>query len=233
MTLEQLKEMLASGTITQEQFNAMAKMIDPNYKPEDNGGDSDPEDKGGDPKPDDKGTDIEDLITRAVDRATNKLGNENARLKKELDRIKKAKMTEQELQEEELREKQEELAERERQVKEYESRMYALKAIKKAGLDKGGEIAMELAEFIMTSADDEEGIDARVQTFKKLFDAAVKEEVDALFKSNGRKPDKGGKGGSSKHNPYAKETFNLTEQMKLETSDPQLAETLKREAGLK
>lgn len=226
MTIEQLKALLESGAITQEQFDAMAKAIDPNYQPEPKVNDPEPKkDEGNDPEPDD----IEKIIQRAVDRATNKLGNENKKLKAELDKTRKAKMTAEELQEVELKEKEDELAEREKQVKEYENRMYALKAIKKAGLDKGDETAMEVAEFVM--GEDETAIDERVKTFKKLIDTIVKAEVEAAFKSGGRHPNKSGNGTDTSKNPYAEETFNLTEQMKLEATDPELAATLKAQAG--
>ena len=231
MTLEQLKALLDSGAITKEQFDAMAKAIDPNYAP-DKGEDSDPADEDDDKTdPEDKDTDIEDIIARAVDRATNKLGNENKKLRAQLEKARKANLSDKELRDLELADKEEELAEREKQVKEYENRMYAMKAIRKAGLDKGDELSIDITDFVM--ADEEETIDTRVKAFKKLVDSLVKAAVDEAFKAGSRTPDKGGKSTGIQNNPYAKETFNLTEQMRLEASEPQKAEILKAQAGMK
>ena len=44
-----------------------------------------------------KEVDFEKLIQKAVDRATNKLGNENKKLREQLDAIKKEKLSEEEL----------------------------------------------------------------------------------------------------------------------------------------
>ena len=71
MTIDELKKLLEEGKITKEQFAAMAKAIDPNYTEEEPETDPAPET---DPEP---APDIEKMIQRAVDRATNKLGNDN------------------------------------------------------------------------------------------------------------------------------------------------------------
>ena len=109
--------------------------------------------------------------------------------------------------------------------------MYAMKAIRKAGLDKGDELSIDITDFVM--ADEEETIDTRVKAFKKLVDSLVKAAVDEAFKAGSRTPDKGGKSTGIQNNPYAKETFNLTAQMRLEASEPQKAEILKAQAGMK
>ena len=121
MTLEQLKALLDSGAITKEQFDAMAKALDPDYAP-DKGDDPDSGDKD-DNKTDseDKDADIEDMISRAVDRATNKLGNENKKLRAQLEKARKANLSDKELRDLELADKEEELAERERQVNQYQN----------------------------------------------------------------------------------------------------------------
>ena len=77
MTIELLKELLNDGKITKEQFDVMAKALDPNYNPEsDREGAEQTKDGGGD----NNTPDIEKLIQTAVDRATNKLGNDNKKL---------------------------------------------------------------------------------------------------------------------------------------------------------
>ena len=103
MTIDELKKMLEEGKLTKEQFLAMAKAIDPDYKEEE----EDPDKKKkGEP-------DLEKLIQQAVDRATNKLGNDNKRLREELENIKKEKLTAEERAELEKKQEREQF-ERER-----------------------------------------------------------------------------------------------------------------------
>ena len=123
--------------------------------------------------------------------------------------------------------KEEEIAQRERALAEKENRLYAIRAIKEAGLDDGGETSLDLIDFVM--AEDTEAIDAKIKAFDKLVKAFVKAEVDKTFKEHGRTPEKG-IGGGAKTNPYAKETMNLTEQMRLEKENPELAKQLQAAA---
>lgn len=227
MDLEELKKMLEEGKITQAQFESMVKALglDTDEPDKDEPDKDEPDDKGGlDEKL------IEKKIQQAVDRATNKLGNENKKLRESLDKLKKEKLTEEELKALEDAEKEKTLAEREAAVKAAENRMYAIKAIKKAGLDDGSETALEILEVI--NGKDEETIDANIKALKAVIDKLVKAEVDKTFKENGRNPDKGGSGGNGE-NPYLPDSFNLTKQMELETNNPELAKKLKAAAGLK
>ena len=65
-----------------------------------------------------KGSNIEEVIQKAVDRATNKLGNENKKLRGEIETLKKANMDADELKNFELSEKEKEIAEREKALLE-------------------------------------------------------------------------------------------------------------------
>lgn len=218
MTLEELKALLESGAITQAQFEAMCKQF--GFEIEEK---KEPEPK----KP--EGADLEKLIQQAVDRATNKLGNENKGLREELEKIRKEKLTADELKALEDEEKEKNLADREAAVKAAENKMYAVKAIKKAGLDDGSESALDILALVNGS--DEATIDANVKALKALVDKLVKAEVDKTFKGNGRSPEKGA-GGADGNNPYlAGATFNLTKQMELERTNPELAAKLKAAAG--
>lgn len=138
---------------------------------------------------DNKTTDLEALVQRAVDRATNKLGNENKKLRGQIDELKKAKLSDDELKQLEMQEKEKEIAERENQLKERENRLVAIKAIKEIGLDDGSDAALDLVDFVM--AEDEDGIKAKVQSFNSLVKRFVQSEVDKTFKANGRTPAKG------------------------------------------
>ena len=217
MTLEELKKQLEEGKLTQEQFDEMVRILGLELNP-------DP-----DPEPQPEQDDIDKLIEKAVDRATNKLGNENKALREKLEKLKKTKLSAEEIAEEERREKETALAEREAAVKAAENRMFALKQIKKIGLDSGDETAIQIVDLVM--GEDEDAISENVSALKKLVDSLVAVEVDKAFKSTGRVPGKG-KSGGTQNNPFSKETYNLTEQMRLLQENPELAEQLKMEAGV-
>ena len=144
---------------------------------------------------------IEELIQKAVDRATNKLGNDNKKLREQLDTLKKDKLTDDERKQLEIAEKEADIADREAKLHEKENRLFAIKAIKDAGLDDGSSNALELVDFVMT--DDEETTTARVKAFDALVKKFVSAEVNRTFKDNGRNPDKGGSTGTDAKNDIA------------------------------
>lgn len=219
MTIDELKKMLEEGKITKEQFKAMALAIDPDYKDED-----DPDDKG--KKKDEP--DIEKLIQQAVDRATNKLGNDNKRLREELEEIKKEKLTAEERAELEKKQEREQFDRERAEFLLEKNKLYAVKAIKAAGLDDGSDKALELVNFVLGA--DEKEIDSRVKVFGELVKKFVASEVDKTFKDAGRNPGKGASGGSEQ-NPYSKEHWNLTKQWELEATDPEKAKRLQAAAN--
>lgn len=225
MTIDELKALLEEGKITKEQFAAMAKAIDPNYTEPEPAPKPEPEPEP-EPKPE---PDIEKLIQRAVDRATNKLGNDNKKLREQLETLKRNKLTEAEQAELDRQEREDALAERERALQEKENRLYAIKAIKAAGLDDGSDRALELVDFVIGGS--EADIDARVKSFGGLVKKFVKAEVDKTFKQHGRNPEQGA--GAGDKNPWAKETWNITAQMNIELTNPELAKQLKAAAGVK
>ena len=212
MTKEQLDKLLNDGKITQGLYDELLQGLDDNKKKDDGSDDE-----------------LERKIQSIVDRATNKLGNENKSLREQLEKMKKEKLTDEELKQLKLTEKDQEIQKRENELKAQENRMYAIKAIKKAGLDDGSDTALELVDFVV--ADDESGIDARVKTFGNLVNKLVQAKVDETFKQNGGKPPKGGNTGGG-DNPWKKETFNLTKQMHIELTNPELAKQLKAAAEM-
>ena len=137
-------------------------------------------------QPADNGSKLESLIQSAVDRATNKLGNENKKLRGEIETLKKAKLSDDELKQLEMQEKEKEIADRERALTEKENRLIAIKEIKAAGLDDGSDASLAIVDFVM--AEDEAGIKERVKAFDALVKRIVKSQVDAVFKANGRTP---------------------------------------------
>lgn len=232
MTLEELKALLAKGAITQAQFEAMCKQFgfELDDDTDDGAGDDDTDGEGDDSDDkDDADKLLEKKIQQAIDRATNRLGNDNKKLREQLEKLKKEKLTAEELQKLEAEEKEKDLAEREAAVKAAENKLYAVKAIKKAGLDDGSDTALEILEIV--NAGDEETIDSNIKALKSLVDKLVKAEVEKTFKNGGRNPEKGAGGAGGDDNPYLDKSFNLTKQMELEATNPELAKKLRAAAG--
>lgn len=216
MTEEKLKELLESGAISQEEFDSMMKTIKEPEQPEET-----------EPIDYDK---IDKIIQARVDKQMAAERKKNVDLKKQLERLQKDKLTDDEIKQIELDEKERTIAEREKAIADKENRLFAVKAIKEAGLDDGSDISLSLVDFVM--GEDKAEINTKIKAFKTLFDKAVAAEVDKRFKNNGYIPQKGEtlNGGN---NPYTKEQFSLTEQMNLELHNPELAAQLKAAAGLK
>ena len=79
------------------------------------------------------GPSIEELIQKAVDRATNKLGNDNKKLRESLEKLKRENLSAEQRKELELKEKEADIADREAKLQDKINREFAMKAIKEAG----------------------------------------------------------------------------------------------------
>ena len=223
--LEKLKKLLEEGKITQEEFDEMAKDIPDNDPVTDPAPETDPPAPAG-------GVDydkIEKIVQSRVDKAMAEERKEKAELKKKYEILQKAKLTDEELKQAELEEKAKDIADREKALKDKENRLFAVKAIKEAGLDDGSDTSLALVEFVI--ADEETEITEKVKAFKALFDKAVSAEVSKRFKDGGRNPASGSPTNGGK-NPYKKDQFNFTEQMRIESENPELAAKLRAEAGV-
>lgn len=227
MTLEKLKKLLESGAISQEEYDEMAKSV---KEPEPT---TDPEPAPADPEPKTEPVDydkLERIIQARVDKLMASERKEKAELKQQLEKERKANLTEAELKQMEIEEKEKALEEREKALTERQNREYAQKALREAGLDDGSETAFALVDFVMGA--DETEIDEKVKSFKELFNKAVTTEVNKRFKEHGRTPQKGTNLNGGK-NPWTKEQWNITEQMAVEIQNPELAAQLKAAAGVK
>lgn len=138
---------------------------------------------------------VEEMIQRAVDRATQRLGTENKKLRGEIDTLKKANMDADERKQFELSEKEKEIADREKALTEKTNRLFAIKAIEETGLRDGKGSSSALVDFVI--ADTEEAITERVKAFNALVESIVKTRVDSIFKTNGRTPGVGSDGAKS------------------------------------
>lgn len=138
---------------------------------------------------------IEKLVQSRVDKITAELGKKNSTLQKELDKIKREKLSEDEIKKLEIADKEKALTEKEQALLERENRLYAIKAIKEIGLDDGSQNSLDLVDFVM--GQDEETIEKRVKAFKSLVDRFVTAKVDQTFKANGRVPNGAKSGGGT------------------------------------
>lgn len=242
MNLEKLKKMLENGTISQEEFDEMVSKLglkdttnDDSNKDDDNKGDSG-NDQNNNAKPSITQEDIDKMVQSAVDRATNKLGNKNKELSDKLKKIqeennqlKREKLSADEVKQLEMKEWEERLQAKENEIKRAENERYATNSVAKLDLADSESIP-DIVKFVM--ADEQTDIDLNVQSFSKLVNKIVQAEVDKKFKASGREPNKSG-GGNNSNNPYLPNSFNLTKQMELERSNPELAAKYQQAAGIK
>lgn len=235
MHKKKLDELLAKGVITQTEYDAMLPNVtdEPEQQPEEPAEEeSNPEENPAEeePKPEPHLDDAE-IQRRAksiADKSTATLTKKYNEAQKELERVKRERMTDEQRKAADMEAKENELAQREQELKDEKNRMYAVKAIKKAGIDDGGEETMDIVDFV--TGEDEAAIDGHVKAFKTLVDKLVAKEVDKRFKAAGRKPLHSNGGVSAKDNPYTKEGWNLTKQMELERTEPEKAKALSEAA---
>ena len=150
--------------------------------------------------------DFDRLLQARLDKAMAEERKKNANLTKELEKMKREKMTADELKKYDDEKRANDLAEREKTIAEKENRYYAITALKKAGLDDGSETVLELADLVMGADSDE--TDTRIATLNKLVTKVVDSKVNERFKSFGRVPNSGNSSGSE-----GKEKNTLAEKL--------------------
>ncbi len=234
MNLERLRELLANGAITQEEFDNMSKDMAVETTV-----DTDPvtDPAAEEPKADLDET-IEKLLQSKLDKALAQERKKNAQMQKEkadlekrMKLLERQKMTDEEARQLEFEEQQKELEEQRRELTLEKNKMYAVKALKKAEISDTEE-TLALMERLVVSCADETDIDDLVTMLKDWHDKSVKAEVDKRFKANGYTPKKA-ENLNNGVNPYLKEQWNYTAQNDLEYNNPELAAQLKAAAGVK
>lgn len=156
-------------------------------------GDADNEGKGEDYSDSEK---LDRLVQARVEKAIEEERKKSKALSKELDKMKREKLTAEELKKYDDEKRDKELAEREAAITERENRYYAIGAIKKAGLDDGSDTALKIVDLVMGK--DSEEIDSKVSALKELVNKIVGSKVNEKFKSAGRIPGRGGTDSSQK-----------------------------------
>lgn len=134
---------------------------------------------------------IEKLVQSRVDKITADIGKKLAEKQKELDKVKREKLSDEEIKKLEIADKEKALTEKEQALLERENRLFAIKTIKEIGLDDGSQQSLDIVDFILS--DTEEKITERAKAFKGLVDRIVNAKVEQTFKANGRVPNGGGK----------------------------------------
>lgn len=90
-------------------------------------------------------------------------------------------------------------------------------------------LPVELADYLI--GENEETTNANITAFEAAILADRKVISEGILKTNGRAPGSG-KPNPNPSNPWKKESYNLTEQMKIMKNNPDLAKTLANEAGV-
>ena len=221
MTLDKLKKMLAAGTIDQDDYKDMLEKYGLKEEPED------------DPLKDLNDAQkaaVQKMIQSERDRATNKLGNDKKveieELRKQLEELKKEKLTESERAELDRKNRETELEKKERAFRQMQNKYTATQALQSAGLENGEDIVS------LVLGDTEESTKKNVAALSALVERLVKAKVAEKFKEGGREPGKGSSGGTE-DNPWAEGHVNYTKQMEIEARDPEKAKQLRAAAGIK
>lgn len=129
---------------------------------------------------------LEQLIQSAVDRATNKLGNENKDLKRQIDELVKKNMTDAERVELERKQEREQFEQEKAQFIAEKNRLHAVTALAKADLNIASDKLDTLVGLVMGA--DEKAIDENVKNLNEVIKTIVADKVAQTFKDNGRNP---------------------------------------------
>lgn len=137
---------------------------------------------------DDKKDAIDKIVQSRVDRAMADERKKTAALQKELEKFRKEKLSAEELKQLEIEEREQAIADKQKEITDKENRLFAIQAIKEAGLDDGGDTSA-LVDLVVAGVDvTEDSITDKVKAVKTYIDTKVASEVDKTFKDNGRNP---------------------------------------------
>ncbi len=237
MTIEQLKQKLADGELTQEQYQAELKNLLENESITQEEHDAATNYDGGDggdgnrSNPDEGGNggltqeQVEKMIQSATDKIRTEKSQELKEKQKEIDELKKEKMTEEQRAEYERKQWEQEKAEKEKELQQREVALHTVDKLQEK------QIPLKFKDFL--AGESVEKTDENIESFGKVFQEELSKAVDERFKQQGGDPGANKKRGGSGaiDNPWKSETFNLTKQAQIMKDDPDLAKRLQAEAG--
>lgn len=230
MSIEALKQQLAEGKISKEQFAAeLKKLLDAGsitQEEHDAAVKAANEDKKDDPLTADQ---VAAMIAEAVKKAEQSAGDKvrteyAAKLKaeqEEKERLLKEKMSDEEKAKFEKEKFERELKAREDAIAAKEVALHTIDKLTEAKLP------LSFKDFLVGPS--KEDADKNIEAFSAAWQAAIKEAVDAKFKENGEDPTKRKGGGGATQKKWTEMT--LTERGNLVKEDIELARKLAKEAG--
>lgn len=206
---------------------------DPDDDPKDPAGANDPEDPSGDDPEQivfDSQEELDKLIAGRVAKERKNLQKQfddqlddkiTAALEREKDL---SKLSKEDRERKELTDKEKKLADKEKKFALMEQRYQAIDELQERNLPKS------FADLLVH--EDAEQTLNNIKAFEEAFNAAVEDQVESQVADalKGKGPKRKGATGNMV-NPFAKETFNLTEQGKLLKENPELYKTLKAQAN--
>lgn len=223
MNKEKLDSLLASGAITQEEYNEMLSKL--------GGNENGLQEKGQEETKAEEAQftndDIKKLIQSEVDKVRTKYSLELKNKEQELKKIRAEHLTKEEVAKLEIEEAKKELEAEKAAFKLEKTKNFAKDELVKANLCKKPDLVLKLTDFI--KGDNEEEVATQVKTLAEVILEIAKENTEERFKSNGRTPNTGSSNGGN-NNPFSKDSWNLTRQMQLMTENPELAKQLQATA---
>jgi|GEM_PF-463937 len=241
MNIEQLKQQLAEGKITKEQFKAeLKKLMDAGSVTQeqhdealkgvdDAAGGGGGSGAGGTMTAEEVQRMIAEAVSKAeqsaADRVRTEYSKKNKELQDQLEELKKQKMSAEEKAEYERQQKERELREKETELLRREVALHTV--------DKLRELELPLEFRDILAGADIEDTNKRIGVFQQMWQGALKKAVDERFKQTGHEPGKGKEGAPGVKNPWAKDQLNYTEQGRILRENPELAKQLMAAAGVR
>lgn len=137
---------------------------------------------------------IEKLVQSRVDKITANLGKEKAEMAKELEALKKDKMSAEEVAKYELEQEKKALADQKKELADKANRLTGINALTQVNLYDGSETATALLDMVVSGVNEDSDITNRVTAVKAIIDKLVAAQVQQTFKDNGRVANGGGSG---------------------------------------
>lgn len=225
MNKEKLDLLLTNGAITQEEYNEALSKLQGNESEMQEKGQEETKQKEVNTFDEDR---LEKLIQSKVDRLTSKLGREKAELQKELDKLRREKLSAEEVARLEIADQKKQLEEERAAYILERNKNFAKDSLLGANLCSKNDAVLKLTDLVM--ADDEEGITKKVKVLIDFCQALKIAEDEQRRISAGRNPGSGSNNNNI-NNPFSKQTFNLTEQMRILKENPELAKQLQATAN--
>lgn len=227
--IEQFKQQLAAGTITQEQYAASVASLltageitqeQHDEAVKNQAASSQQGTEGGAAFSDDQLAAIQKMMQSEADKVRTKAASEKKALELELEKLRTDKMSDEEKAKHELEQMR---LTNEKTAKELLQEKVAFHTVKTLSSKK---LPAHFDEFLMGPSI--EDTDKRIDAFATAWQAAIKAEIENQFKSHGDDPSRRQGGSTAKK----WNEMNLTEQGQLFNKDPERARSLAKAAGI-